>query len=442
MPRLQMRRMFVYLNRAAAFGFAFQKSPAKNPMKNPTCLRIPALLAFAACLVCAPASRAADASIPDESKDPDTGARILHLSKIPNPASGVIYFTQACTTPDSRYTLVRYLDAKSGHTAGIMYRYDFKTGELLKLSDLMTKNQVFVPASANLYFTSDNDRSIYITNILDLKTRKVATMPADLTCTGGLTVNADETLVVGTGGLVEQHKNEKVLTTPPNHGSAFKEILARHDTNLLFDADIKTGKITELHRINTWLGHVQFSPTDPKLLMYCHEGNWAKVDRIWLLRLGDGSQPQLVLKRTEENEIAGHEFWSSDGTITWYDHNYRNTKGKQFLEGKNVATGAITRYPITPPFGSIHYTNSPDGKFFVCDGGTNKANPGAQAMYILVPENGKLRPIKLCNMAKNDYKDAEPNPHLTPDQHWVTFTATFTGTPQAYAVEMPKEFWR
>ena len=385
--------------------------------------------------------RAAD-TIPDESKDPDTGARILHLSKIPNPASGVIYFTQACTTPDSRYTLVRYLDPKSGHTAGLMYRYDFKTGELVKLTDLMTKNQVMVAASGNLYYTSDNDRAIYVTNILDLKTRKVADMPAEIVCTGGLTVNSDETMIVGTGGLVSEHKNDVTLTTPPNQGSAFNDIFQRHDTNLLIAFDLKTGKYTELHRINTWLGHVQFSPVDPKLLMYCHEGDWAKVDRIWLLRIGDGSAPQLVLKRAEDNEIAGHEFWSSDGTITWYDHNYRNTPGKHFLEGKNIATGAITRYPIVAPFGSIHYTNSPDGKFFVCDGGTNRDHPDQQAMYILIPDNGKLRPIKLCNMAKNDYKAAEPNPHLTPDQHWVTFTATFSGTPQAYAVEMPKEYWR
>jgi oligogalacturonide lyase len=411
-----------------------------NPMKTrtfPFC--VSTWLAIGACLI---PPLTADASIPDEFKDPDTGARIIHLSKIPNPASGVIYFTQACTTPDSRYTLVRYLDVKSGHTAGFMYRYDFKIGELRKLTDLLTKNQVLVPASGNLYYTSDNDRAIYATNIFDFKTRKVAQMPAEFICTGGLTVNADETIVVGTGGLTEEHKSDTVLTTPPNQGSAFNDIFERHDTNLLLAADIKTGKVTELHRIKTWLGHTQFSPTDPKLLMYCHEGNWAKVDRIWLLRLGDGSQPQLVLKRTEDNEIAGHEFWSSDGSTIWCDHNYRNTKGKEFLEGKNAATGEITRYPITAPFGSIHYSNSPDGKFFVCDGGTNKDHPDLQAMYILVPENGKLRPTKLCNMAHNDYKAAEPNPHLTPDQHWVTFTATFTGTPQAYAVEMPKELWR
>jgi oligogalacturonide lyase len=176
--------------------------------------------------------------------------------------------------------------------------------------------------------------------------------------------------------------------------------------------------------------------------MYCHVGPWALVDRIWTLHIDDPSTPHLLLKRTEVNEIAGHEFWSADGTTIWYDHNFRNNPSKHYLEGTNVSTGEVTRYPITAPFVSIHYTQSPDGKFFVCDGGTNKGNPNAQAMYILVPTNGKLQPIKLCSMSRNNYTDAEPNPHLTPDQHWAIFTATFTGVSQAYAVEMPKQFWR
>jgi oligogalacturonide lyase len=381
---------------------------------------------------------------PSEFNDPDTGAQILRLSKDLSTPAGVIYFTQACVTPDSRYAVIRYLDVAAGHTAGYMYRYDFKTGELVKLTGKVNKNQEFVPKSGNLYYTADNDRVIYVTNIMSLATRKVADMPPEILCSGGLTVNADETLVVGTGTLVAEHKNDKILTTAPNQGSAFTDAFARHDTNLLIDANINTGKVSELFRINTWLGHVQFSPVDPALLMFCHEGPWALVDRIWTLRIGGATPaaPHLVLKRTEKNEIAGHEFWASDGSAIWCDHNYRNTPGKDFLDGINLMTGALTRYPIKPPFGSIHYTQSPDGKFFICDGGTNKMHPDQQAMYALIPGDGKLTPVKLCNMAHNDYKAAEPNPHLTPDQHWVIFTATFSGIPQAYAVEMPKQFWR
>ena len=413
-------------------------TPLKSLLLSCAYLATGAFLISTLCMCAAPGDGRRGKTV----KDPDTGAKIIHLSTLPNAASGVIYFTQGCITPDSRYTLVRYLDKSADHTAGKMYRYEFKTGELVLLTERMTKNQVMAAGSGNLYFTSEKDRAIYAVNIHTLKERKVASMPDGIACSGTLTVNADETLLVGTGGLVDEHQNEPVLTTPPNQGSVFNDTFNRRDTNLLLSIEIKTGKVSELLRINTWLGHAQFSPADPKLVMYCHEGPWAKVDRMWTLRIGSGEEPKNVLTRTEDNEIAGHEFWSADGATVWYDHNYRNTPGKAFLEGKRLATGEITRFPIKPEFVSIHYTQSPDGKFFVADGHAIKDHPDQQAMFILVPDRGGLRAIKLCSMAGNNYKAAEPNPHLTPDQRRVVFTATFSGTPQAYAVEMPKEFWR
>ena len=40
---------------------------------------------------------------------------------------------------------------------------------------------------------------------------------------------------------------------------------------------------TLLKHDTNWLNHLQFSPTDPNLLMYCHEGHWQLVDRIWTI---------------------------------------------------------------------------------------------------------------------------------------------------------------
>jgi oligogalacturonide lyase len=38
--------------------------------------------------------------------------------------------------------------------------------------------------------------------------------------------------------------------------------------------------------------------------MYCHEGPWQKVDRIWMIHT-DGTHNRLIHKRTMLNEIAG-----------------------------------------------------------------------------------------------------------------------------------------
>ena len=93
----------------------------------------------------------------------------------------------------------------------------------------------------------------------------------------------------------------------------------------LFTIDLKTGKVTALLHSTDWIGHMLFSPVDPTLLMYCHEGPWQKVDRIWMIHT-DGTHNVLIHKRTMAMEIAGHEFWGLDGQTIWYDGSTRRAR--------------------------------------------------------------------------------------------------------------------
>ena len=117
----------------------------------------------------------------------------------------------------------------------------------------------------------------------------------------------------------------------------------------------------------------------------------------------------------------------------------------EYLAGQNLETGKLTQYPIPAGGHAIHYTWSPDGTFLIGDG-TNKGagalgkSPNGEDEYLqlMVPENGRLKLTKLVSFKNNDYS-IEPNPHVSPDNHWIIFTATLFGTPQAYAVELPEE---
>ena len=77
----------------------------------------------------------------------------------------------------------------------------------------------------------------------------------------------------------------------------------------IFFYNIATGKTKECKESTDWLNHLQFSPTDPRLLMFCHEGPWHNVDRIWTIRTdgtefndspahdGDGNRGPRILER-------------------------------------------------------------------------------------------------------------------------------------------------
>jgi len=117
-------------------------------------------------------------------------------------------------------------------------------------------------------------------------------------------------------------------------------------------------------------GHLQFSPTDPNLIMFCHEGTWHEVDRIWTIH-ADGTGLTRIHARTMNMEIAGHEFFSSDGAMIWYD--LQTPRGQDFwLAGYRVATGKRTWYRLERNEWSVHFNVSPDGTLFAGDGGDSE----------------------------------------------------------------------
>jgi len=149
-----------------------------------------------------------------------------------------------------------------------------------------------------------------------------------------------------------------------------KRLAAKLPTTL-FTIDLKSGKVFNLleHRTD-WLNHLQFSPTDPTLLMYCHEGSWQQVDRIWTIRT-DGTQNQLVHKRMMEMEIAGHEWWGADGKTIFYQLRFPRGGRVSFTASYNVETTGRTWLQYNADQSSIHDNSSPDAKLYCGDGDNN-----------------------------------------------------------------------
>ena len=206
----------------------------------------------------------------------------------------------------------------------------------------------------------------------------------------------------------------------------------------LYTINVKTGAVKTFHQATDWLNHVQFSPTDPTLMMFCHEGPWHKVDRIWTIRT-DGSELKKIHTRTMEMEIAGHEFFSADGKYIYYD--LQTPKSQVFwLAGYEVKSGKMIKYSLTKREWSVHFNVSPDGKIFSGDGGgPNSVARGdnGQWIYLFKPENGKFVSEKLVSLAKHDYT-LEPNATFTPDGKWLVFRSNMHGATQIYAVEVKK----
>lgn len=429
-----------------------------------------AWLLVAVGLRAAPAAGADTAVPPSTWIDPDTGHRVTRLTSEPGSAS--LYFNQNSFTPDGREMI-------------------YTAGGAIRVVNLATgQTRALVPAPARVIEVGRRTPTVYYirttaaggaatlfgTDVATGSTRRIAELPSRSRVSS---INADETLAAGTleeepaagregspaaaataaaaMAPVSQNEVEKrgqVLGAAVDKVLMMDRRLAERRPMTLFTLDLKTGQTRNLlvHSPD-WLNHLQFSPTDASLLMYCHEGTWWKVDRIWTIRT-DGSGNQLVHRRTMGLEAVGHESWSPDGRTIWYE--IRFPWGvDHFTGGYNVSTGERTWYHVDINAWSIHYSVSRDGKLFCGDGGSGTvvewASPENEWIYLFRPEllnasgslgenlirPGVFHPERMVNLHRNKYT-LEPNAFFTPDEQRVIFRSNIFGPTYVFAVDVAK----
>lgn len=376
---------------------------------------------------------------PREWIDKDTGHRIVRLSD--EDGSSSFYFHQNGYTASG--------DKLVFSTRTGLSTYNFKTKKIEQIVEGRAGSVIVGRKTRKVFYTKGD--SVYETDV-DTKATREIVKDARIRTGSGFAVNADETLLGGsmTTGEVPQEFRPQILQPnatpqPPRgdnyigKGEMMERRLAAKIPMSLYTINIKNGEIKTFHAATDWLNHVQFSPTDPTLMMFCHEGPWHKVDRIWTIRT-DGTDLKKIHTRTMDMEIAGHEFFGADGKYIYYD--LQTPKSQVFwLAQYEIKTGKLTKYSLTKHEWSVHYNISPDGKIYSGDGGgpnSVAAGDNGQWIYLFRPDkNNKFISERLVNLEKHDYT-LEPNATFTPDGKWLIFRSNMYGATQVYAVEIKK----
>ncbi|EIK44728.1 hypothetical protein O59_002451 [Cellvibrio sp. BR] len=408
--------------------------------------------------------------IPTEWTDPISKKKIIRLSQIDNSKS--LYFHDNAFTHDSRYMVM--------NTPKGIGLYDFSTNSHSLLAEghyevimvSYTKPICYARKYTGEFKGKDNTNlfnnvEYYAIDIPSGNAKFLGVFPKGFITS----INADDTLMAGAYAteFVELQPGPKVANTdggynalgadgkPLNFAEAkelrMAERLAKNIPMEIFTIDIKTGKRKVVTRSNDWLNHVQFSPADPRKIMYCHEGPWHMVDRVWTIDI-NGKNKQKIHQRSMNMEIAGHEFFSFDGKTVYYD--LQTPRGEVFwLATYNLESQQRHWYHLERNEWSVHYQISRDGTLLAGDGGDHEMVARAEDgkyIYLFEPEiiediavsapnaaqlirPGKLKSTKLVDMHNHDYR-VEPNLQFSPDGKYLVFRSNMHGPIHAYAVEL------
>jgi oligogalacturonide lyase len=445
-----------------------------------------------------PPTAAAPANLPRSWVDKDTGHRVYRLTD--EPGSSAFYFNINAYTPDGKtmiYTAhdgIHALNLATRQTRLIVPNPPTDVSGTPTARYRNGIHTIIVGHKTNSVFFSRLDpatsqSSIYKADVYTGAITKLATLPPG--APGVATVNADETLAAGTmndgppvapeygANAVSATGTPRVisgaqagsssgasrtssgaqsgnLVQPENKGQMMERRLASRQPLLLYTVSLVPGqnsRVNVLLHSTDWVNHLLFSPSDPELLMYCHEGPWQKVDRIWNIHT-DGTGNILIHHRHIADEIAGHEFWGLDGETIWYD--WQPIKGQDFyLAGYDLKSGRRTAFHMDRNDWSIHFNLTRDLSLFAGDGGdpgqVAKATDG-EWIELLHPQMinlagalnspeffqpGIFHPEHLVNMSWHNYR-LEPNVRFSPDKSMVIFTSNMFGPSYVFGVETAK----
>ena len=385
--------------------------------------------------------------------DKDTGHRVWRLTDEENSKS--LYFNNNAFTPDGKWMVysnpqgIKALNLESKNSKFIYLPQRKSKVRLISVGQKTNSIFIYVQNSTNaeLLTIDITSGSVLNKNKIELGMRIES-------------INANEKFAAGTFERVENQNNGTGKSTvvypatviqTERRGQLLYERLAAKIPLSLFILNLETGETKEILKSNDWLNHLQFSPTDPDLLMYCHEGPWHKVQRIWTIKI-DGTEKKLMHHRTMTMEIVGHEFWSRDGQTIWFDWQF--PKGKHFfLAGISIDDEKKTAFSIERDDWAVHYNISNDGSIFVGDGSDKGQAARAQNGRWITSfsrnkemdndysndkaywQHSTLKRERLVNMSAHDYK-LEPNVRVSPDNKMVIFRSNMFGAPYIFGVEL------
>lgn len=201
--------------------------------------------------------------------------------------------------------------------------------------------------------------------------------------------------------------------------------------------------------------HVQFSPTDPDLLLLAQDG-WRDAatgnygggeDRLWLLRRGEQARA-ICPDAPASSDRRGHEWWDSDGEHVWYI-DYRDG-----TEKVNIHTGQRTN---VWPHGHTHSQSDRASRYLVGDI-AESSDDWSLAFYNIktgkeiaivtkFPVHPSVYPEKSWSLTaqtpgyNHAHYHVHPHPHFCLNDRYICYTTNVLGhidvalTPVAQLIE-------
>jgi oligogalacturonide lyase len=254
------------------------------------------------------------------------------------------YFTKTLIDVENQYMLL----ASNRSGAMQLYTLRFADGQMVQITD----DTHIYPFSSVLdaqhhivyYFAGRTLKSVRLDTleVEELMEIPPGFKPSDLSID-----NAGQYLAFSYVEAIE------VCTQTSKIYSEMREKYFRRPTSIVIRYDLTKKSSLVLWGDQQWISHVNISPTDPNVVLFCHEGPWLQVHRMWTARVDHDKVYPLIDQKVNLERI-GHEFFTASGRVG-AQYSYRDRVGEEFYKHGDIfvnTDGSDERryyYPYTRP---------------------------------------------------------------------------------------------
>ncbi|MCS7119931.1 MAG: oligogalacturonate lyase family protein [Nitrososphaerota archaeon] len=185
-----------------------------------------------------------------------------------------------------------------------------------------------------------------------------------------------------------------------------------------------------------WISHVNISPVDPDIVLFCHEGPWHLVQRMWIVKAST-HEVYPLLRQERYVERAGHEFFTESGRVAtqFSRRESPNSKNWVFYDAYLNVDGSglkMFKYRYAGP-GHMHSRNE---RFSVGDRAfTDNSKEGRAFIGLTIYEGEEAIVKRICKHDSSwQTQNSHPHPVITPDNKNVVFSSDRKGRCNLYMV--------
>lgn len=346
------------------------------------------------------------------------------------------YFTQSLISKDSKILL-----CSSNRTGNWqLYKLDIGNKQLVQLTD----DKGVAPLSACLdpdkliaYYWSD--KSLKAVNVNNYKNRELYQVPEGFN-PGILSLN-------GNGDFLDfaYSENLNLSTDSGEIYSGMRETLYRRPTSVIIRVEVKNGEARAVWGERRWISHVNTSPVDENIILFCHEGPWHLVQRMWIVK-ADTNEVWPLVEQKKHLERSGHELFTDKGRIVTQYGSRKSPESEwnnaDIFIDPDGSEKETYWYPGPKP---MHVQINSDETLGVGDSAF--LNPdfkqGKEFICLIKYKKGKARQHLLCKH-KTSWKTqySHPHPIFTPDDRNIIFNSDRGGKLNIYMVPVVSDLDR